>query len=426
VNDYDGAVPAVADAEVVEPLMRTLFDPADPAMLRDPYDIFARMRAESPVHWSPGLSAWLAVDWNSVQTALTNPETYSANRLIPMYERLREPDKSTAADVLRWLSLWMVFQDPPNHTRLRRHIAQVINPGMTESLRGAIKEITSELLDALPEGEPFDFYTDFALTLPGYVVMDLLGVPRDRLDEVKQWADEMMLFIGSARGVEDKYGRARHGAESMAALFRKLIAERRAEPRDDVLTKLIISAVDGETLTDDELIASMMMIGNGAQETTAHLLSNSLLALKSHPDALAELRADADGLIVSAVEEFLRFDGPVLSTGRLVVQDTELGGEHLAEGDRVFAILAAANRDPAVFENPDEITLRGRTNGHLAFSKGAHFCLGAPIARLEVQIAISEIVRRYPDFSIVEPLDDIPWTNSLVTRGPTRLPLRLA
>ncbi|CAN5257746.1 cytochrome P450 [soil metagenome] len=406
--------------------MPTLFDPTDPATLRDPYETFALMRKEGPVHWVPSLKAWVAVDWDSVQAVVTNPTVFSANRVLPVYGRLKEPDKATAADVLRWLSLWMVFQDPPNHTRLRRHLAQVINPKMSETLRVPIEEIATDLLDHLPADQTFDFYEDFALKMPGFVVMDLLGVPRDHLDEVKEWADEMMLFIGSARGVEDKYGRARHGAESMAELFRGLIADRQATPRDDLLTKLIASEVDGETLTDDELIASMMMIGNGAQETTAHLLTNSLLALKEKPDTLKRLSDDRDGLIVTAVEEFLRYDGPVLATGRIVVADTELGGQHLAEGDRVFAMLAAANRDPVVFENPDEIALEGRPNGHLAFSKGVHFCLGAPIARIEAQVAIGEIVRRFPDYSIPEPVGEIEWSNSLVTRGPTRLPLRLS
>jgi cytochrome P450 len=236
----------------------------------------------------------------------------------------------------------------------------------------------------------------------------------------------MMLFIGSSRGVVDKYGRARHGAQSMAALFRELIAERRAEPRADVLTRMISNEVAGETLTEDELIASMMMIANGAQETTAHLFSNTLLTLRAHPEALAELRGDLDRLIPTAVEEFLRFDAPVLSTARLAISDGMLGGRQIHEGDRVFALLAAANRDPAIFERPDALVLSRRPNKHLAFSSGVHFCLGAPLARLEAQIAIGQLITNFPDYQITEPLADIPWTNSLVARGPTRLPVRLS
>ncbi|HVV09306.1 cytochrome P450 [Amycolatopsis sp.] len=405
--------------------METVYDPTDPAHLRDPYATFADMRGAGGVHWCEPLSGWIALDWASVQTVITTPRVFSANRLLPVHERLSEDKRATAADVLRWLSLWMVFQDPPNHTRLRRYLSTVINPRMVESLRASITDITADLFDGLPKDRPIDFFTEVALTLPGYVVMDLLGVPRDRLAEVKQWSDEMMLFIGSSRGVENKYERARHGAYSMAELFRQLIDERRSHPKDDALTRMITTEVDGETLTEDELIASMMMIGNGAQDTTAHLLTNGLIALHQRPEVAAKLTADVDGLIVSAVDEFLRFDSPVLSTGRLVAADTELGGQQLKEGDRIFAMLAAANRDPAVFDSPDEIVLEGRPNGHLAFSKGVHFCLGAPLARLEGQIAFRHLLERFPGLRIAEPLETIPWSNSLVSRGPLRLPVVL-
>lgn len=406
--------------------MASTFDPADPASLRDPYPIFERMRARGPVHWSPALAGWLVLGWDEVQQVVSTPEVYSANRVTPVFDRLPTADQASAADVLRWLSIWMVFQDPPQHTRVRRHMTTVISPRTVGELRAAVEEITAFLLDRLPKDEPFDFYSEFGLKLPGFVVMDLLGVPRNRLDEVKSWSDEMMLFIGSSRGVVDKYGRARHGAQSMAALFRELIGERRAEPRDDVLTRMISNEVAGETLTEDELIASMMMIANGAQETTAHLFSNTLLALRDHPDALAELRGDLDRLIPTAVEEFLRFDAPVLSTARLAISDGVLGGEQIHAGDRVFALLAAANRDPAIFTRPNDLVLTRRPNKHLAFSSGVHFCLGAPLARLEAQIAIGQLITNFPDYRITESIDDIPWTNSLVARGPTRLPVRLS
>jgi hypothetical protein len=409
----------------MESAVTATFDPSDPSLLRDPYATFADMRAAGGVHWCEPLSGWLAVGWDSVNAVVGNPKIFSANRIMAVHDRLREPDRANAADVLRWLSLWMVFQDPPNHTRLRRYLATVINPRMVATMRDSIGEICAELLGTLPTDRPIDFFREFGLTLPGYVVMDLLGVPRDRLAEVKQWSDEMMLFIGSSRGVEDKYGRAKHGAQSMADLFRSLIDDRRGDPRDDVLTRMITFEVDGETLTEDELIASMMMIGNGAQETTAHLLSNGLLVMQENPEVATKLAADTGGLIETSVDEFLRYDSPVLSTARLVARDTELGGQSLKAGDRIFAMLAAANRDPAVFDKPDEIRLEGRPNGHLAFSKGVHFCLGAPLARLEAQIAFTQLLDKFPALTLAEPKESIPWTNSLVTHGPSRLPIVL-
>ncbi|MGQ0630171.1 MAG: cytochrome P450 [Sporichthyaceae bacterium] len=402
------------------------YDPRDPATLRDPYAIFAELRALGGVAWCPALSGWLALDWASVNAVVMTPEVFSANRLGQINAHLLEPDRTTAGEVLDWLTQWVVFQDPPDHTRVRRHLASAINPKMVHRMRAAITEITGDLLDELGTGESFDFYSQIGLRLPGYAVMDLLGVPRARLAEVKGWSDEMMLFIGSARGVPDKYVKARNGAQSMAELFRDLIAERRIDPRPDVVTHLLGNAVGTDRLSEDEIIAAMMMIANGAQETTAHLLSNALLALAADPVAHATLAGDPGGLIGTAVEEFLRFDSPVLSTARLVVTDTELAGQHLRAGDRIFAVLAAANRDPAVFTDPDTLAVTGHPAAHFAFSKGVHFCLGAPIARMEAQIAISEILRRFPHWRITEDLSQIEWVNSVVARGPARLPVALS
>lgn len=383
------------------------------------------MRVEDPVHFSDVLSAWLLTDYASVDQLLMRTAGASADRLAPFAARLEEPNRTLATEVLRWLGLWMVFRDPPDHTRLRRHLSTAVNPRIMKSFGPGIEEVTGQLLDRLVVGEPFDLLEDFAMVLPGYVVLDLLGVPRENLAEVQSWAEDMMVFIGSARGVDDKYERAKRGANNMADLFRGLLEERRAEPRDDVISQLIASDIKGDRLTDDEIVASMMMLGNGAQGTTAHLICNAMIALVEQPDVREDLRANPE-VMPEAVEEFLRFDGPVLSAGRIMSEDAELSGKTLREGDRVFAMLTAANRDPALFDAPDEIDIRRSPNRHLAFSKGPHFCLGAPLARLEVQIALRAILDRYSRMEIAEPLADIPWTNSLTSRGPSRLPVVLA
>jgi cytochrome P450 len=191
-----------------------------------------------------------------------------------------------------------------------------------------------------------------------------------------------------------------------------------------VVSKLIASEVDGQRLGDDELVGCMMMVLNGGHETTANLINNSMLALAAHPEAAAELRGRPEKA-ATAVEEFLRYDSPVLSVGRLVVEETRLGDKTLAAGDRVFAMLVGANRDPAVFAEPDTLDIQRAPNPHIAFGKGPHFCLGTPLARIEGQIAINAILQRYSSIELREPVESIPWLNSLVTRGPTRLPLRL-
>jgi cytochrome P450 len=404
--------------------MSTSYDPRDPAVLRDPHATFARMRAEDPVQFNDRLSAWVLTDYASVEEFLMRTAGASADRLAPFAARLEEPNRTLAREVLRWLGLWMVFRDPPDHTRIRRHLAVAVNPRIVEQLAAPVEEVTHQLLDQLPRGEAFDLLEDFAMVLPGYVVLDLLGVPRERLREVQSWAEDMMLFVGSARGVDDKYERARRGAYAMAELFQGLVEDRRAEPRDDVISQLLASDIRGDRLTDEEIVASMMMLGNGAQGTTAHLIVNALIVLDQQPDVQRDLRDDPAAM-PTAVEEFLRYDGPVLSAGRIMLEDAEVGGRVLRRDDRVFAMLTAANRDPAAFDRPDEVDLRRAPNRHLAFSKGPHFCLGAPLARLEVQTALRVMHERFARIEIAEPLDDIPWTNSLTSRGPTRLPVVL-
>ncbi|MEZ0603098.1 cytochrome P450 [Paraburkholderia sp. IW21] len=404
--------------------MTFIYDPNDPNVRRDPHAVFRQLRETDPVHWSPKLSGWVVTSYELASDVLTTNGTYSAERFTAVQQHLSEEKRATAAEVMRWFQHWMVFRDPPDHTRLRRHMANTLNVPVFDAKRDTVISVVNELLDRVPVGEAFDFFQAFSLWMPGIVVADLLGVERDRLLEVKQWSDDMMTFIGSARGVSDKYERARRGANGMGTYFLDLIAKRRAEPRDDALSKLIASEVDGQRLSDDELVGCMMMVLNGGHETTANLLNNSMLALAAHPQTVQHLRQHPDEM-ASAVEEFLRYDSPVLSIGRIVTEDTELGDQEIAAGDRVFAMLVGANRDPEVFSDPDELRTSRNPNPHMAFGKGPHFCLGTPLARLEGQIALTAILERFSSIELCEPVEAIPWLNSLVTHGPTRLPLRL-
>lgn len=402
-----------------------VYDPSNPATLRNPHAIFAQLRAEDPVHWSDPMQAWIVTRYELAGNVLIDAETYSAERLGSVRKHLPAPVQEIATQILRWLSHWMVFRDPPDHTRLRRHMNRVLNLPVFEALRGSIREIAGTLLDGLPRGEVVNILPAFSIQLPGMVIMDLMGVPRNRLLEVKGWSDDMMLFIGSARGVPDKYERARRGAVAMAGLFQGMIEERRTNPRDDMLSQLILSEAGGERLNDDELIGSLMMVLNGGHETTANLINNSLLALAHHPDQAEALRQNPDGM-ARAVDEFLRYDSPVLSIGRMVARETELGGKQLSPGERIFAMLVAANRDGQVFADPDMLDITRNPNPHMAFGKGHHFCLGTPLARIEGQVAVECLLERFSRIELAEPEADIPWINSMVTRGPTRLPLKLS
>lgn len=370
------------------------------------------------------MAGWIVTGYDDIVDGLTSSDVFSAERLRNVRKHLPTGAQAAAEDVLRYLTSWMVFRDPPDHTRLRRHMAGVLNLPTFESLRGTVSELTTMLLDRLPGDDVIDMLPHFSIMLPGMVVMQLMGVDRERLLEVKSWSDDMMLFIGSARGVPDKYERARRGATSMATLFKDLIAQRRIAPQDDLLSQLIVSEVDGRSLSDDELVGCLMMVLNGGHETTANLINNSLLALAHNPDTLAYLRGNLGGMQL-AVEEFLRYDSPILSLGRIVKEDTELGGKQMSVGERVFFMLLSANRDEEVFDDPHRLDVTRDPNPHMAFGKGPHFCLGTPLARIEGQIVLQEIIQRYSGIELVEPVDNIPWINSLVTRGPSRIPLRL-
>lgn len=405
--------------------MTLVFDPTDPDTLRNPHEIFARLRETEPVHWSPKLSGWVVTSYELATEVLTTASIYSADRFTPFQKHLPEKHRATAMEVLRWFNHWMVFKDPPDHTRLRRHMANILNVPIFDATRENVVAVVNDLLDKIPRGENIDFFSSFSLWMPGMIVADLLGVERNKLLEVKQWSDDMMTFIGSSRGVEDKYERARRGANAMGNHFLELIAKRRVEPREDALSMLIASEVEGERLDDNELVGCMMMVLNGGHETTANLLNNSMMALANHPEVMQNLKAHPEK-IVTAVDEFLRYDSPVLSLGRIVTEDTELGDQAIKAGDRVFVMLVGANRDPEVFRNPNDLNITRMPNPHMAFGKGNHFCLGTPLARIEGQIAIAAILERYDGFELTEDMTTVPWLNSMVTRGPTRLPLRFS
>ena len=400
------------------------FDPADMNTVRNPHPLFARLRKEEPVHWSEPMSAWVVTSYDLSSEVLTMNHLYSAERLTQVKKHLPSAAKSAAEQILRWLGHWMVFRDPPDHTRLRRHMATVLNPEVFDTFHDRVSDIANMLLDKIPKGESVNFLQEFAIMLPGMVVMDLLGVDRSRFLEVKKWSDDMMLFIGSARGVPDKYERAKSGAIAMGTLFQGMIEERRKAPNGDVLSQLIHSEINGRSMTDDELVGSMMMVLNGGHETTANLIDNTMMALANNPDQFKLLKENP-ALIDTAVEEFLRYDSPILSIGRVVKENVELGDKQLQAGERVFSMLLSANRDEEIFTNPHQLDITRDPNPHMAFGKGPHFCMGTPLARIEGKIVLQAIMARYESITLDEDMSTVPWINSMVTRGPSRLQVTL-
>jgi hypothetical protein len=316
----------------------------------------------------------------------------------------------------------MVFRDPPEHTRLRRLAGKVFNVRSIHALRPRIEALTTELLGALRGRAEFDFIGEFAGPLPARVIMDMLGVPSGELARLKRLSDELALFIGSARDSADKYGRAEAATHEMAELFRKLIFERRRRPQAGLLTELVHVEEAGERLTEDELVATCVLLLFAGHETTTHHIANGLRALLQFPEELRALRENPT-LAAAAVEELLRYDGPIGAQVRIVQAPQTLHGKDLKIGERVFLLMNAANRDPRAFRDPDRVDLRREGVPHLTFGFGAHICLGFPLARLEGQIALPAVLRRWRRLEIAAPR--LEWLDSMVLRGMKAMPVRV-
>ena len=401
--------------------MAVSYVPNDPAVRTDPYPTFRRLRDEDPAHWSPGLKSWILTRYDDVATALASPDM-SPNRLTPFYESLPEPTRATLAEAMRYLNLWIVFRDPPEHTRLRRLVSTAFLPGTINEFRPTIEHIAETLIAGLGSEREIDLVSALTMQLPARVIMGMLGIPDEHLHDIKAWSDDIMAFLFSSRDVTDKYERARRGAQAMAALFRREIEIRRAEPRGDLLGRLIAARDDKDALTEDELVATAMLLLFAGHETTTNLLSNSTLMLLRDPAARMAFLANPDDA-GAAIEEFLRYDGPSNSMSRVVRTEHSIHGKTLRTGDRVFALINAANRDERQFSEPDRLDIARQPNRHLTFGQGIHFCLGAQLARLEARIALPKLFACFPDLALADEAPD--WLDSMIARGLRRLPVRL-
>jgi cytochrome P450 len=400
-----------------------LYDPRQDEVMAAPYAAFRQLRVHDPVHWSPVLRGWVLTRYRDVRAALFDP-ALSADRITPFSTGL-SPDKRAALSGLeRILTRWAVFVDPPDHTRLRGLINRAFTPRAIAAMAGPIAGIVDDLIDAMAAragaGE-IDLIADFAYPLPALVIARILGLPDADVAHFKGWSDDLAAFVGSAQATADKYARAIRGVADMDRYFRAIVRERRgAAPREDVIGALIAAEESGRALSEDELVATAILVLFAGHETTTNLIGNGMIALLGQPDALAALRASPD-LAECAVEELLRFDSPAASVSRVARADMMLGGRAIRAGDRLFLMLNAANRDPEAFADPDRLDLARDPNPHLAFGYGPHYCVGAPLARLEARVAFQRLLARFSGIRLAEARLD--WSDNLVLRGVRRLPL---
>ena len=392
----------------------SLYHLLDPEVLADPYPLYARLRSEDPVHWDPFLHAWIVTRYADVLTVLHD---YSADR-TPTPDQLTEMGLSDLSPIAAVMVNQMLFLDAPAHTRLRGLASTAFTPRRVEVLRGHIQEIADGLLDRVAGTGRMDVIADFASPLPAIVTAEMLGVPIDDHERLKNWSADFAEMLGNFQHNPDRVARVLQSVEEMTAYFRDAIAELRGRPREGLIHSLMAARVDGDRLSDDEVIANCIVTMVGGQETTTNLIGNGLLALLRHPDELARLRADPT-LTPSAVEELLRYESPSQHTARMAPSDRELGGKEIRKRQAVIAVMGAANRDPERFPDPDRLDLSRASNRHVAFGWAAHFCFGAPLARLEGQIAFDTLLRRLPGLR----REDVPlvWRENLGLRGLTAL-----
>ena len=386
-------------------------NPLDPAFRADPHPYLKRLREVDPVNETP-VGIWRLCRYEDCVRLLTQVPTgvrmtdgtFPGESLIP---------SGGPAE-------FMLQQDPPNHTRLRKLVSKAFTPRAIERLRARAQEVADELIDRAAARGEMDVIADLALPVPSTVICEMMGVPVADRDRFTEWTAQATHLLAVMLAPPDVIDRGLAAAFELRSYFEALIAERRRTLSDDILSDLIRAEEAGDRLSPTELLSQSVGLLIAGFETTIGLIGNGVLTLLRHPEQLARLQAEP-GLIASAVEECLRFDGPIALTPRFLHADAEFGGKRIPKDTQVWAMLYAANRDPAHFSDPDRFDITRADNSHLAFGGGTHFCLGAHLARMEAQVAIGTLVRRVRGLELAT--DELVWGRSLF-RVLDRLPIR--
>ncbi len=394
-----------------------------PAVIADPYPLLHQLQDDDPCHWNEGLGAWCLTRYADVEMGLRD-DRFSADRIRPFVEHQTSVPPDLAKTLGDTLSLWLVFNDPPRHTRLRKLLNKGFSPGAIDALRDDIAAIANELIDNVIEQGHMDAVEDFGYPLPATVIAEILGVPRSDTVLLKRWSDNIGAFVLVSRTHPDKYAAAARSIAEMNAYFADIVAHRRRNPGSKVIDGLITAHDGDDALSIEELISSCSLLLFAGHETTTHFICNGLLGLMQHPRQLNDFRGhttDADFVHV-ALSEILRWDGPIISMMRVLTEDTSVHGKTLRRGERVYLFVNAANRDPRKFSDPDRLDLRRESARYqIAFGQGIHTCLGAHLARVEGAVAFPLLLSRMKAFALTN--THLHWSDSLVIRGLESLPV---
>jgi cytochrome P450 len=391
-----------------------IYDFNSPDFRRDPYPLYATLRERDPFYFDDGLGMWVASRHADLSALLRDRRLGRGIEHIVSREALGLPARDPKYAPFDRLSDHSMFdKEPPDHTRLRGLVHKAFTPRRIDNLRAHIQAITDNLLDAVRGRASFDLLEDFAVPLPVIVIAELLGVPEPDRHKLRPWSRDIVAMY-ELNHTPQQADRAIQAAEEFSAYLRHLADQRLRDPQDDLITALATVEEAGEVLTEDELVSTCVLLLNAGHEATVNVFGNGMWALFQHPDQLARLRAAPDALAASAIEEMMRYDTPLQLFRRWVLEDMTFQGAELRQGQQVALLFGAANRDPARFDQPDALDVSRADNPHLSFSLGIHYCLGAPLARMELHTALTTLLRRVPDFS----LDYTPqFRDSYVIRG---------
>ena len=388
----------------------------EPEVLANPYPLYRKLRTEDPVHWDRFMHTWVVTRYPDVINVL---HSFSADR-TPTPEQLTAMGLSGMNPIAAVMVKQMLFMDAPAHTRLRGLASVAFTPQRVRVLRGHIQEIADKLLDRVQARGEMDLIADFAAPLPAIVTAEMLGVPTEDHVKLKKWSADFAEMLGNFQHNPDRIPRVLESTNHLTNYFREKIAGMKENPREGLIHAFMTAEIDGDRLTEEEIIANCVVTMVGGQETTTNLIGNGMLTLMRNPEKLAQLR-DNPELLQSGVEELLRYESPSQHTGRIAREDVEMGGKIIRKGQAVMAIMAAGNRDPERFENPDELMLDRADNKHLAFGWSSHFCFGAPLARTEGQTAFATLLRRLQNIQLTSAPPT--WRDNSGLRGLTALPV---
>jgi cytochrome P450 len=397
----------------------SLAEGLQPPYVANPYALYRRLREADPVYWDERANSWVLTRYSDVSPALRDAR-FSAAGFMEDIGWIPEDMRPVLEPPVRALTRQMLFMDPPDHTRLRGLVAKAFTPRVVEGLRPAIKQIAAELLDNARANGRMELIRDYAFPLPAIVIATMLGVPPEDRDQLNAWSESFGALLDGGHLTMESAFLALHGVSEFMEYFRQIIHQRRNAPKDDLMQAMINAEEQGDALSEEELLGNCVLIMAAGHGTTMHLIGNGTLALLRNPRQLQHLK-EQPALMPSAVVELLRYDSPVQMTSRRAREDMRIGDKLISERQVVMMCLGAANHDPEQFSEPDRLRLNRPENRHLSFGLGIHFCLGAPLARLESEIAFHTLLRRFPNLRLEN--EGVEWESSQVFRGLKQLPV---